>query len=703
MRISLRGLALCAGLLMPGAAVAEGQSIIVLDASGSMWGQIEGRAKLEIAREALAAVVADMPAETAMGLMAYGHREKGSCSDIELIVPPGTGTGPAIIEAANAMNFLGKTPLSDAVRQAAAALRSTEEKATVILITDGIETCNADPCALGTELEASGVDFTAHVVGFGLTKEEGAQVACLATNTGGQYIEAKDAGSLQAALKTAVVAPPAPEPEPEPQPAVLAENVDPVLQLVAGGPEPDAVLLQDAYFSFRAVAADGTVAEDATTIYGRSLGALPPGTYQMVTTLHEAEVTQEVVIGPATEVSKPVAVLDAGVLSLRLLAEEGGDPHPEAMWEMRGPDDVYSSGFAQTLRVFPAAEYALNARLGEMEATDAVVITAGEITEKTIVLSVGVPVFSAFYAPGVPVEGDQAFEVLAASTNLDGNRESITTVYGAGSDPELPPGDYILRTTVGRAQTEQPLTIKAGERQEVQVVLNAGIVAFNAPNASAIDIFQAKMALDGTRPRVDTLFGETPDITLVAGDYLAVATAGEATVEAPFTVRAGERTEVTLKAEVGAVAISAPGAGSIEILPAKATLDGDRPVLHVDYGETSEALLPPGDYLARIAKDRVMTEQPFTVKADERTELKVALEMGRAQVVAVASDIIEVLPGGAATDGSVESLAFDYGDELALMLPPGEYLAIARYGETLVQSPMTVTNGAVSEVTLAKP
>ena len=85
------------------------------------------------------------------------------------------------------MKFLGKTPLSAAVKQAAEALKYTEDKATVILITDGLETCEADPCALGKELEQSGVDFTAHVVGFGLTAEEGKQVACLAENTGGKY------------------------------------------------------------------------------------------------------------------------------------------------------------------------------------------------------------------------------------------------------------------------------------------------------------------------------------------------------------------------------------------------------------------------------------------------------------------------------------------------------------------------------------
>src|ERR671910_2393659 len=148
---------------------AADRAIIVLDASGSMWGQIDGRPKVDIARETLRTVLQSVPADMELGLMAYGHREKGSCADVELVVPPAEGTASAIAQAADGMSFLGKTPLTSAVRQAAEALRYTDEKSTVILITDGVESCEADPCALGRELESSGVDFTAHVVGFGLT------------------------------------------------------------------------------------------------------------------------------------------------------------------------------------------------------------------------------------------------------------------------------------------------------------------------------------------------------------------------------------------------------------------------------------------------------------------------------------------------------------------------------------------------------
>ncbi|HEX5693103.1 MAG TPA: VWA domain-containing protein, partial [Arenimonas sp.] len=222
-------LSLCTSLALAQQPAPEGsgeQAIIVLDASGSMWGQIDGKPKLEIARETLATVLKDTPPDMALGLMAYGHREKGNCDDIELVVPVRAGSAGDIAAAASKMKFLGMTPLSDAVAKAANELRFTEQKATVILITDGLETCKADPCALGKELEESGVDFTAHVVGFGLSAEEGKQVACLAENTGGSYLAANDADGLAAALtRTVVEAPPEP---PAPEATLEADDTVPM-------------------------------------------------------------------------------------------------------------------------------------------------------------------------------------------------------------------------------------------------------------------------------------------------------------------------------------------------------------------------------------------------------------------------------------------------------------------------------------------
>tara|TARA_R110002049_G_scaffold89466_1_gene225046 strand:+ start:6746 stop:8992 length:2247 start_codon:yes stop_codon:yes gene_type:complete len=174
--------------------------MVVMDSSGSMWGQIDGRSKRDIAREAVRAMVDSNPDLGSAGLIAYGHRRKGDCKDIELMRSPGARV--PLADAVDKLVPVGKTPLTAAVETAADALKIEENRATVILVTDGIETCDADPCAAGVSLEERGIDFTTHVIGFGLSADEGRQVACLAEETGGRYIEASNAGELSEALKS---------------------------------------------------------------------------------------------------------------------------------------------------------------------------------------------------------------------------------------------------------------------------------------------------------------------------------------------------------------------------------------------------------------------------------------------------------------------------------------------------------------------
>lgn len=197
-------------------------TILVLDGSGSMWGQIDGVNKITIAQQVVGEVLDGFPADQNLGLTVYGHREKGNCADIETVVPPGPGTGAAIRAAVDGIKPKGKTPMTDAVIAAATALRYTEEKATVILVSDGIETCNPDPCAAAAALEEAGVDFTAHVVGFDVSDPQAlAQMQCMAEGTGGRFLSASDAAELSQALTTVAAAVPEPEPEPEPKPVTV--------------------------------------------------------------------------------------------------------------------------------------------------------------------------------------------------------------------------------------------------------------------------------------------------------------------------------------------------------------------------------------------------------------------------------------------------------------------------------------------------
>lgn len=187
-------------LVSPGQAPEAASMILVLDASGSMWGQLNGKAKITIAKAVMSELIDEIPKNFQTGLIVYGHRRKGDCNDIEMVLPPGPHNPAAMKQKIQVISPKGKTPLSHAVKQAAQALKYTEEKATVVLVSDGLETCHMDPCGLAAELAMTGVDFTVHVIGFDISKGDQERLRCLADRTGGLFLSADNAASLRDAL-----------------------------------------------------------------------------------------------------------------------------------------------------------------------------------------------------------------------------------------------------------------------------------------------------------------------------------------------------------------------------------------------------------------------------------------------------------------------------------------------------------------------
>lgn len=174
--------------------------VFILDASGSMWGKAGGQTKIEAAKEVMAKAVPGLPAEVKVGLVAYGHRRKGDCTDVEVLVPAGSTDRDGLLKKVAALSPKGKTPIADSIKQTAESLKSKENETTIILVSDGIETCNDDPCGVVKALKASGIKFVMHVVGFDVDSKGKAQLECLAQAAGGKYFSAGDAASLLAAL-----------------------------------------------------------------------------------------------------------------------------------------------------------------------------------------------------------------------------------------------------------------------------------------------------------------------------------------------------------------------------------------------------------------------------------------------------------------------------------------------------------------------
>lgn len=180
-------------------------AMIVLDGSGSMWGRTEERSRIDIARDALRGLMSRWPDGRPVGLVAYGHRSTNDCADVEVLRPPGTDTA-GIIALVQALIPRGRTPLAEAVRQAAEALGG--ETGSVILVTDGIETCHPDPCAVAQAIARSGARIAIHTIAFAVGDPAAlAQLRCMAEVTGGQALAADTAAELTEALARAAAAP----------------------------------------------------------------------------------------------------------------------------------------------------------------------------------------------------------------------------------------------------------------------------------------------------------------------------------------------------------------------------------------------------------------------------------------------------------------------------------------------------------------
>lgn len=193
--------------LAPGAAGERVRTVeLILDASNSMWGRIDGRPKIEIAREVLRGVIEGLPAGVHLGLRVYGHRwartDPRACSDSERVFPIGPVDRDALVRHIQAVNPKGRTPLVHSLLQTPDDFKGLP-RGTVILVSDGIESCDGKIDDVVERLRAAGVDLTVHVVGFDVRERSARdELARAAQALGGRYFDAANARALGEALES---------------------------------------------------------------------------------------------------------------------------------------------------------------------------------------------------------------------------------------------------------------------------------------------------------------------------------------------------------------------------------------------------------------------------------------------------------------------------------------------------------------------
>jgi hypothetical protein len=174
---------------------------LIFDASGSMLERLPDKSrKIDVAKKVLKDFVGGDFAGYEVALRVYGHRKRDDCVDSELVVPFGAAADVVspIKEYVDKLNALGRTPITLSFRE---ALKDFGDRSgEIILISDGIESCNADPCALMREWKQKNVKIKVHVVGLGLDEKSTQALKCISDAAGTEYHDAQSAATLAESL-----------------------------------------------------------------------------------------------------------------------------------------------------------------------------------------------------------------------------------------------------------------------------------------------------------------------------------------------------------------------------------------------------------------------------------------------------------------------------------------------------------------------
>ncbi|MGQ9846366.1 MAG: vWA domain-containing protein [Bacteroidales bacterium] len=165
--------------------------LFVFDASQSMYSRWESDTRINIAKRMLTQMLDSLKNvdNVEFALRVYGHQKPvppQDCSDTRLEVPFHKNNIDEIKSVIQKIEPKGTTPIARSLEAAALDFpKSTPSRNIIILITDGVEACDGDPCAVSIELQKQGIILKPFVIGIGLDADFKKTFECV-----GNYFDA---------------------------------------------------------------------------------------------------------------------------------------------------------------------------------------------------------------------------------------------------------------------------------------------------------------------------------------------------------------------------------------------------------------------------------------------------------------------------------------------------------------------------------
>ncbi len=176
--------------------------LFILDASQSMLGKWEQHSKIRVAKSLLIQMVDSLRnvPNVQIALRVYGFQSyvpPQDCDDTKLVVPFGDNNADKIIEEIRNLQPKGTTPIAHSLELAAEDFPDNCDNCrnVIILITDGIEACDGDPCKVSLALQEEGIILKPFVIGIGLDENFKKSLKCV-----GNYYDATDEKRFQEVL-----------------------------------------------------------------------------------------------------------------------------------------------------------------------------------------------------------------------------------------------------------------------------------------------------------------------------------------------------------------------------------------------------------------------------------------------------------------------------------------------------------------------
>lgn len=624
-------------------AAPQSSTMIVFDGSGSMWGRLDGdkkQSKLELGREALRASLAKVAPSARYGLVSFGHRRAGDCSDVEVVAPLAVGDPARIIQPLEKLNPRGRGPVVGALREAVKALGAGPQSS-IVLVHDNADNCKQDACEMASEIAASHPRLKIHLVTLGIDADELERTVCLAKATGGRLFEVKDATGVAAAIDDAVKAafgdPAVAKPLVPAAAAVVLPAATPSIPSGPPGFSLSAKLTASARplgvpVRWRVLKPDGeTVAYEG--LASQALALVEAGTYVV-----EGRAGQAMARFEATAADKgptPFALtLDAAAVritvrdakdappsstalaTLRRVGTGTSEPNPRPVWIGRAQDADF---------VLPAGAYSLHIQDSLIERDEPFTVAAGETVTRDIVLGAGRLELAAVTRPDGPTAEAVTYLIARDDPDAPEGRREIARSAAARPAFVLPAGTYYVTARSGPVEVRQRVGVGAGDviKKVVSLGLAKVVVAAEVPVGKAAS--QNPVSRQPLSVRVLSLEGEpreiargtalAPEFTLSAGRYRIEAAIGSLNVKAAqdIDVEAGSARRVALKLEANTLTLKLAGSAADvtwELKDAKGTL----------VARSSQALpsfvVAPGRYNVRCTAQGKMSEKAVDIVAE---------------------------------------------------------------------------------------